>query len=114
MREGLCVLANRIAVVAQTLVVRTKYTDFTGNLILMHCYILDHENMGMTIRFAIRLRPNSATTSAARFAYGGGMHPVGCTMSSRTARAAQAPTPSGATRKTKLQNTLFTAPPLIQ
>jgi hypothetical protein len=29
-------------------------------------------------------------------------------------RAAQAPTPSGATRKTKLQNTLFTASPLIQ
>lgn len=36
-----------------TLVVRTKYTDFTGNLILMHCHILDHEDMGMMIRFAI-------------------------------------------------------------
>jgi suppressor of ftsI len=36
-----------------TLVVRTKYTDFTGDLILMHCHILDHEDMGMMIRFAI-------------------------------------------------------------
>ena len=36
-----------------TLVVRTKYNDFAGDLILMHCHILDHEDMGMMIRFKI-------------------------------------------------------------
>jgi FtsP/CotA-like multicopper oxidase with cupredoxin domain len=36
-----------------TLTVRTKYTDFTGGPILVHCHILDHEDMGMMTRFEI-------------------------------------------------------------
>jgi FtsP/CotA-like multicopper oxidase with cupredoxin domain len=35
------------------LVARTRFIDFPGDLILMHCHILDHEDMGMMIRFAI-------------------------------------------------------------
>jgi FtsP/CotA-like multicopper oxidase with cupredoxin domain len=36
-----------------SLVVRTKYTDFAGGPILLHCHILDHEDMGMMTRFEI-------------------------------------------------------------
>ncbi|HZI99880.1 MAG TPA: multicopper oxidase domain-containing protein [Gemmatimonadaceae bacterium] len=36
-----------------SITVRTKFTDFTGNLILMHCHILDHEDMGMMTLFEI-------------------------------------------------------------
>jgi FtsP/CotA-like multicopper oxidase with cupredoxin domain len=35
-------------------VVRTRFTDFTGGPILMHCHILDHEDMGMMTSFYIR------------------------------------------------------------
>ena len=36
-----------------SMVVRTKFTDFAGGPILLHCHILDHEDMGMMIRFEI-------------------------------------------------------------
>ena len=36
-----------------SITVRTKFTDFTGGPILMHCHILDHEDMGMMTRFEI-------------------------------------------------------------
>jgi FtsP/CotA-like multicopper oxidase with cupredoxin domain len=36
-----------------TLTVRTRFTDFAGGPILMHCHILDHEDMGMMMRFEI-------------------------------------------------------------
>jgi FtsP/CotA-like multicopper oxidase with cupredoxin domain len=36
-----------------SLTVRTRFTDFTGGPILMHCHILDHEDMGMMTRFEI-------------------------------------------------------------
>jgi FtsP/CotA-like multicopper oxidase with cupredoxin domain len=36
-----------------SLTVRTKFRDFTGGPILMHCHILDHEDMGMMTRFEI-------------------------------------------------------------
>jgi FtsP/CotA-like multicopper oxidase with cupredoxin domain len=36
-----------------SLTVRTRFTDFTGGPILMHCHILDHEDMGMMARFEI-------------------------------------------------------------
>ena len=36
-----------------SLTVRTRFTDFTGGPILMHCHILDHEDMGMMLRFEI-------------------------------------------------------------
>ena len=36
-----------------SLTARTRYTDFAGGPILMHCHILDHEDMGMMIRFEI-------------------------------------------------------------
>jgi FtsP/CotA-like multicopper oxidase with cupredoxin domain len=36
-----------------TLTVRTRFTDFTGSPILVHCHILDHEDMGMMTSFAI-------------------------------------------------------------
>jgi FtsP/CotA-like multicopper oxidase with cupredoxin domain len=34
-------------------VVRTRFTEFTGAPILMHCHILDHEDMGMMMWFAV-------------------------------------------------------------
>ena len=36
-----------------TLTVRTRFTDFAGGPILLHCHILDHEDMGMMTRFEI-------------------------------------------------------------
>jgi FtsP/CotA-like multicopper oxidase with cupredoxin domain len=36
-----------------SLTVRTHFRDFTGDLVLMHCHILDHEDMGMMTRFVI-------------------------------------------------------------
>jgi FtsP/CotA-like multicopper oxidase with cupredoxin domain len=36
-----------------SLTVRTRFTDFTGGPVLMHCHILDHEDMGMMTRFEI-------------------------------------------------------------
>jgi len=36
-----------------SITVRTRFTDFTGGPVLMHCHILDHEDMGMMIRFEI-------------------------------------------------------------
>lgn len=36
-----------------SLTVRTRFTDFVGGPVLMHCHILDHEDMGMMTRFEI-------------------------------------------------------------
>ncbi|HET7457169.1 MAG TPA: multicopper oxidase domain-containing protein [Gemmatimonadaceae bacterium] len=36
-----------------SLTVRTRFTDFVGSPILIHCHILDHEDMGMMTSFAI-------------------------------------------------------------
>jgi len=36
-----------------TLTVRTRFRDFAGDPILMHCHILDHEDMGMMTSFTI-------------------------------------------------------------
>ncbi|HEY6223914.1 MAG TPA: multicopper oxidase family protein [Gemmatimonadales bacterium] len=36
-----------------SLTLRTRFTDFAGGPILMHCHILDHEDMGMMTRFEI-------------------------------------------------------------
>ena len=36
-----------------SLTVRTRFRDFTGGPVLMHCHILDHEDMGMMTRFEI-------------------------------------------------------------
>ena len=36
-----------------SLTLRTRFTDFAGGPILIHCHILDHEDMGMMIRFEI-------------------------------------------------------------
>lgn len=36
-----------------SLTVRTRFTDFAGAPVLMHCHILDHEDMGMMTSFAI-------------------------------------------------------------
>jgi FtsP/CotA-like multicopper oxidase with cupredoxin domain len=36
-----------------SITVRTRFTDFVGGPILIHCHILDHEDMGMMIRFEI-------------------------------------------------------------
>jgi len=36
-----------------SLTVRTRFLDFAGGPILMHCHILDHEDMGMMTRFEI-------------------------------------------------------------
>ena len=36
-----------------SITVRTHFTDFTGGPVLMHCHILDHEDMGMMTRFEI-------------------------------------------------------------
>jgi suppressor of ftsI len=36
-----------------SITVRTKFTDFAGGPILMHCHILDHEDMGMMTSFDI-------------------------------------------------------------
>ena len=36
-----------------TLTVRTRFTDFVGGPVLLHCHILDHEDMGMMARFEI-------------------------------------------------------------
>ena len=36
-----------------SLTVRTRFTDFTGGPVLMHCHILDHEDMGMMAAFNI-------------------------------------------------------------
>lgn len=33
--------------------VHTRFTDFIGGPILMHCHTLDHEDMGMMTRFEI-------------------------------------------------------------
>ena len=40
-----------------SLTVRTRFTDFVGGPILMHCHILDHEDMGMMTRFEIAPAP---------------------------------------------------------
>lgn len=40
--------------------VRTRFADFTGGPILMHCHILDHEDMGMMTSFFIQ--PATTTT----------------------------------------------------
>ena len=36
-----------------SLTVRTQLNDFAGGPVLMHCHILDHEDMGMMTRFEI-------------------------------------------------------------
>ncbi len=36
-----------------SLTVRTRLSDFVGGPVLMHCHILDHEDMGMMTRFEI-------------------------------------------------------------
>jgi FtsP/CotA-like multicopper oxidase with cupredoxin domain len=36
-----------------SLTVRTRFRDFTGGPVLMHCHILDHEDMGMMTSFEI-------------------------------------------------------------
>jgi FtsP/CotA-like multicopper oxidase with cupredoxin domain len=36
-----------------SMTVRTRFTDFVGGPVLMHCHILDHEDMGMMTRFEI-------------------------------------------------------------
>lgn len=36
-----------------SITVRTRFTDFTGGPILIHCHILDHEDMGMMTSFDI-------------------------------------------------------------
>jgi FtsP/CotA-like multicopper oxidase with cupredoxin domain len=36
-----------------SLTARTRFTDFVGSPILIHCHILDHEDMGMMTSFAI-------------------------------------------------------------
>lgn len=36
-----------------SLTVRTRFTDFAGGPVLIHCHILDHEDMGMMMRFEI-------------------------------------------------------------
>jgi FtsP/CotA-like multicopper oxidase with cupredoxin domain len=36
-----------------SITVRTRFSDFTGGPVLMHCHILDHEDMGMMTRFEI-------------------------------------------------------------
>ncbi len=36
-----------------SLTVRTRFTDFAGGPVLMHCHILDHEDMGMMSAFTI-------------------------------------------------------------
>lgn len=36
-----------------SITVRTRFTDFSGGPVLMHCHILDHEDMGMMSRFEI-------------------------------------------------------------
>jgi suppressor of ftsI len=36
-----------------SITVRTRFTDFTGGPVLMHCHILDHEDMGMMTAFDI-------------------------------------------------------------
>ena len=36
---------------------RTRFTDFVGGPILLHCHILDHEDMGMMMRFEIAPAP---------------------------------------------------------
>ena len=40
-----------------SLTVRTRFSDFVGGPILMHCHILDHEDMGMMTRFEIAEAP---------------------------------------------------------
>ena len=40
-----------------SLTVRTRFRDFAGGPILMHCHILDHEDMGMMTRFEIEAGP---------------------------------------------------------
>ena len=37
-------------------VVRTRFSDFSGGPVLMHCHILDHEDMGMMTSFYIQDR----------------------------------------------------------
>jgi FtsP/CotA-like multicopper oxidase with cupredoxin domain len=36
-----------------SITVRTRFSDFSGGPVLMHCHILDHEDMGMMTRFEI-------------------------------------------------------------
>ena len=36
-----------------SITVRTRFSDFAGGPVLMHCHILDHEDMGMMTRFEI-------------------------------------------------------------
>jgi FtsP/CotA-like multicopper oxidase with cupredoxin domain len=36
-----------------SITVRTRFSDFAGGPILIHCHILDHEDMGMMTRFEI-------------------------------------------------------------
>lgn len=45
-----------------SLTVRTRFTDFIGGPILMHCHILDHEDMGMMTRFEIAPASETART----------------------------------------------------
>lgn len=40
-------------------VVRTHFTDFVGGPVLMHCHILDHEDMGMMTSFYIQPAPSA-------------------------------------------------------
>jgi len=40
-----------------SLTVRTRFADFAGGPVLMHCHILDHEDMGMMTRFEIAPAP---------------------------------------------------------
>jgi FtsP/CotA-like multicopper oxidase with cupredoxin domain len=47
--------AQDVAIIPRfgSITVRTRFTDFVGGPILMHCHILDHEDMGMMTRFEI-------------------------------------------------------------
>lgn len=43
-----------------SLTVRTRFTDFVGGPVLMHCHILDHEDMGMMSAFTIAAPDDAA------------------------------------------------------
>jgi FtsP/CotA-like multicopper oxidase with cupredoxin domain len=47
--------AQDVAIVPRfgSMTVRTRLADFVGGPVLMHCHILDHEDMGMMTRFEI-------------------------------------------------------------
>jgi FtsP/CotA-like multicopper oxidase with cupredoxin domain len=46
---------NDVAIIPRfgSITVRTRFTDFVGGPVLMHCHILDHEDMGMMASFNI-------------------------------------------------------------